>query len=161
MAEPPYDPGYPEPTPPVPVKKKKTGLIILIVVVVLALIGTGLFFAFRSVVGNRLTPYCVTYVRVGVEMDSFESNIEAAGEDLQAIGALFGQAATSFQELRDASPPQDAIAPLETVIEFLTVSQGYLESGDGQAFGEYYLSYGADFVSASNAIDSASVEYCQ
>lgn len=155
-------PAYSATQPPAP-KKRKTGMIVAIIVVAVAIVAAGGYFGFKAVVGNRLTPYCRTFISVGSQMEDLSSRMTTASAeaDLDEMSQIMGEMITLFDQLRDSSPPDTVSPSLDTVSDYLTHVKGYIDSGDITGFLEYMSqSDASEFATAASTVDTASVDYC-
>jgi hypothetical protein len=153
--------GFPSAQP--PKKKAKGWLIALIIVVVLALAATAGVLVVRSLVGNRTTPYCQTYIRLGDEMPPISARLTQAqaNGDFTEISSALAEMIAGFTELSDANPPADAVAPLDTVVDYLQSLKVYADNNDGDGYNAYVSANGSGaFLTASNSVDEVSVAYC-
>jgi len=163
----PLPPGWtPAPTyQPAPPKKKKSKvwLVILIIVVALALIGAGGFYAYKTIIGNRNTAYCQTYVQLGSQLPGISDRLGQAQSkgDLRAVSSALDEMITAFSTLQAATPPADATAPLTSIISYLQDLKGLADAGDVDQYNAYVTKNGASvFQSSASAIDTTSVAYC-
>lgn len=137
--------------------------MVAIIIVAVALVGTGVFFGYRSVVGNRLTPYCKAFASVGDQMDDLESQMNDAtsDEDMDQMGEIMGEMIDLFDQLRNASPPDTVSPSLDTVYDYLTHIKEAIDSGDMSGYIDYVSQHDPDeFMTAATTVDTESLAYC-
>jgi len=165
MPQPQYaQPGQPPMGAPEPPKKKgKAGKVVLIVVIVVAIVAAVGYFGFKAFFGNRLTPYCQTYVKIGTQVEDLNNQMvsASANADMDEMSDIMGQMITLFDELRDSSPP-DTVAPsMDTVIDYLTHIKQFVDTQDFTGYEDYMNQHDPmEFANAADTVDSASLEYC-
>jgi len=151
--------GVPE----APKKKGKTGKVIIIVLIAVAVVVAAGIIGYKAIVGNRMTAYCQTYIKIGNQADDLNAQMDSASSngDMAKMSDIMSQMVSLFDELRDSSPP-DTVAPsLDTVIDYMSNTQQYLETGDIEGYVNYMQQHSTgEFENAVKMVDSASVEYC-
>ena len=144
-------------------KKKKTGMVVAIILIVVAVVATGGYFGFKAVVGNKLTPYCRTFISVGSQMEDLSDQMNSAGAsgDLNEMSEVMGEMIALFDQLRNSSPPDTVSPSLDTVYDYLTTIKGFIDSKDLVGYINYMSSSSSvDFATAATTVDEASVAYC-
>lgn len=155
----PLEPALPAP----PAKKLKTWMVVLIVVVAVAIVASVGVIGFRAVVGNRLTPYCRSFIGLGSQVSQIQDEFNQAqrSQDPAQISAALGTLITTFNGLDAASPPPSVAPSLTTIISDLTSLKRYTDTKDLMGYITYLASgRSGELTDALTTMDNASVAYC-